>query len=195
MKHWHAKTTIQWGTLHLLTTCMYSYKYVWKYTWQMEHRGNTLRQCNYEKLAWSLTYIQGKWTHSNFSLMIRMQHFRQPTEELNIKLNDKHLIQGPGNGPKWSKKHLRGPGNGLKWQKVGSQIWVIFVKSRNANSLDETHFCTGSFIRYNNLILTKLQIVKCTRCRSKRPKFWSHCAKRVPFLRFGAPAKMARFLS
>ena len=78
--------------------------------------------------------------------MIRMQHFRQPTEELNIKLNDKHLIQGPGNG--------------LKWQKVGRQILVIFVKSRNANSLDKTHFCTGSSIRYYNLILNKLQIVK-----------------------------------
>ena len=62
--------------------------------------------------------------------------------------------------PNDQKKHLRGPGNGLKWQKVGSQIWVIFVKSRNANSLDETHFCTGSSIRYYNLILNKLQIVK-----------------------------------
>ena len=58
------------------------------------------------------------------------------------------------------KKQFRGPGNGHFEQKVGRQILVIFVKSRNANSLDKTHFCTGSSIRYYNLILNKLQIVK-----------------------------------
>ena len=66
----------------------------------------------------------------------------------------------PAMAPNDQKNHLRGPGNGLKWQKVGRQILVIFVKSRNANSLDKTHFCTGSSIRYYNLILNKLQIVK-----------------------------------
>ena len=54
------------------------------------------------------------------------------------------------------KNHFRGPGNGHHEQKVEAQILTIFVKMRDANSLDETNYFTRSSIRYYNLILVKL---------------------------------------
>ena len=86
------------------------------------------------------------------------------------------------------KNHFRGPGNGHHEQKVEAQILTIFVKMRDANSLDETNYFTRSSIRYYNLILVKLHFCQKIALSYNRTKIQDP-SKINPLLtgRFGGP--------